>query len=123
MCETLDEFGEVEFAVKRKGQNKKKKGKRGGQLSEADKKALLAYGPELPTTKNRATQMIGDILYEQMEVFKVRASGSLGRRAHRACRRTWPCFAKSLSHPLSEPHIFPRPLLAPQMSLPRPMFR
>ncbi|KAH9919768.1 uncharacterized protein BXZ73DRAFT_104876 [Epithele typhae] len=80
--EDVDDFGEVEFAVKRKPKNKHKRKQSKAQytyVSDADRKVILAH-PEankVPSTKEEAMDLSMRMLEERKDVLKVRTFFSL----------------------------------------------
>ncbi|KAI1785582.1 hypothetical protein LXA43DRAFT_1185708 [Ganoderma leucocontextum] len=69
--EELSEFADFEFAVKRKGQKKRKQGKRGQRsVPSVDTKAIASYGAEVPQTRAEAEVLCESILASQRDVLQ-----------------------------------------------------
>ncbi|KAI0757678.1 hypothetical protein C8Q80DRAFT_1134850 [Daedaleopsis nitida] len=67
----FDDYGEMQFVVKRKGQGKKKKqAKRGTRVSPADLKAITDSGFEIPQTREEADTIIEEVFETQLDLLK-----------------------------------------------------
>ncbi|KAM5542264.1 hypothetical protein V8D89_004137 [Ganoderma adspersum] len=66
--EELSEFADFEFAVKRKGQNKRKRGQRAAP--PVDTKAITRYGADVPRTRAEAEAVCQSILASQRDVLQ-----------------------------------------------------